>query len=206
MKNYKRSLRNFCLMNVCKNEFQVQVQVSRYLNRYYPEVEYRVDYAGNNLGKIAASNMKKVNKRNSWPDLEIYDSSYPFVGLCIDLKKENERLIMLKDSKVCKVIGYRGRSKVKRIPILESRKRLKGEWKELHTEKQANVFSLLGDRGRAAGFGVGLENCLKIIEGYLNQDWLLMYEGFQFDKLPYAKSLQITHQELTTNSAIPNHG
>ena len=158
-----------------------------------------MDYAGNNLSKTAAAKMKAVNKRKGWPDIEIYDASFPFYGLSFDLKKEKERLIMENDSDVFQIMYYANRTiggVKKKIPIREGRKRKAGEWKDIHTEVQANVQALLTDRNRASGFGVGIVNCLKIVEGYMNQDWTLMCEGFQYHTLPYANSIQFTKNKL----------
>ena len=167
-------------------ELKLQIALSKYLKFYYTKAEFRVDIAGNKLTKTQAGLNKKVNKRKSWHDLEIYNPNGDYCGLCMELKKMKSPhpLVRKKDATKRLIVGYTKINKIE-IPIRENKKRKKGDWYNHHIENQAINAYKMRELGRAAGFAKGLRNSLMIIEGYFNADWQLMEQGFQTHILPY---------------------
>ena len=163
-----------------ENEYQLQKITSKYLN-FYPDSLYQIDFAGSNLSKAQAGKLKAVNKYRGWPDTTVYNQVGPYIGLVIELKILGTQLIKKKDSKVFAKIGEK-RVRGEIIPIREKKIRKAGDWTKLHIEEQAAIHELLIKQGWAAGFGVGLEKVLKIIDGYFNKDEILLDEGFRIEK------------------------
>jgi len=157
-------------------EYDLQKALSQYLKLFHKDVEYRVDLAGNYMTKAQAGQAKAVNKRRSWHDLEIYDPRLGRYSLCIELKKKGTKLFRSKDSKTRLVVGIK---KVQGVPIKirENFIREKGDWYDLHIEEQADNIMRMVRRKRVACFGVGLKNCLMIIEGYLQEDEAYLKQG-----------------------------
>lgn len=172
--------RRYVLGEEPRNEYQLQKAVSEYLEKRWPNVEYRIDLAGNNLSKAQAGKAKAVNKRRGWHDVEIYNPSGLYYGLCIELKQHGTRLRMKNDSKTYQIIGHK-KTKFGKIAIRESKKRKAGDWADIHIEEQADNIKRMRKLRRAAGFGVGLKKTLMIIDGYLTENFVLMQEGFKID-------------------------
>jgi hypothetical protein len=160
-----------------KTEYDLQKRISRYMETHYPTIQYRVDIAGSNLSMTQATKNKVVNKRRGWHDFEVYDLSGGWVGLCIELKKAGTRLTMQRDSKIKKIIGKKKIARYGTVMIRENKIRKAGDWVDNHIEEQADSLQVMRNLERLAAFGVGLDNCLKLIEGYLNNNPLLVSEG-----------------------------
>lgn len=174
--NPKQRIERHLIYGEPKKEYHLQKRISEYMNRFYPNIEYRVDMAGVNLSKAASGKLKAVNKRRAWHDFEIYNPSGEFSGLVIELKVAGTRLVMKKDSNTKKLLGYKtigGKS----YPVRETKTRKQGDWENKHIEEQAENLAAMAETGRCAAFGVGLENTLYIIEGYLNNDFELLEKG-----------------------------
>ena len=95
-------------------EYDLQKQLSKYVQKYYPRVEFRVDLAGSNLSKAQAGKNKAVNKRRGWPDFEIYEPSGKWYGLCLELKVAGTKIRRDKDARKPLQIGKirKGRSQI----------------------------------------------------------------------------------------------
>lgn len=163
-----------------KLEYDLQVIASNYLKKYYGRAEFRVDLAGLNLSKAQAGKAKAVNKRTGWPDLEIYEPSGEYSGLCIELKVKGTKIRRIKDAKKPIIKEYKkirsGRTWHK-IAIRENFRRLKGMYQDAHIQEQGEQLARLRKRGRVAGFGVGMEGLLTAIDYYFEQpekaiEWL----------------------------------
>lgn len=159
-----------------KLEYDLQLIASNYLKKYYGRAEFRVDLAGLNLSKAQAGKAKAVNKRTGWPDLEIYEPSGEYSGLCIELKVQGTKIRRIKDAKKPLLLGYK-KSKFAKIPIRENFRRLKGMYQDAHIQEQGEQLARLRKRGRVAGFAVGMEGLLTAIDYYFEQpdkaiEWL----------------------------------
>lgn len=167
-----------------KTEYEAQKLISWYLNTYHPAIEYRVDFAGSNLSEAQARKNQTVNKRRGWMDIEIYDGSGEYCGLCIELKKNGERIRLKSDSKIFALIKYRRvknklTRKTERVAVRESFKRKAGDYANLHLQEQGETLERMRERGRIAGFGIGVINTLWAIESYLSDDPEGAYEHLQ---------------------------
>ncbi|MGV6816168.1 MAG: hypothetical protein ACWA44_02730 [Thiotrichales bacterium] len=151
-----------------KLEYELQLAISRYLKMYYPRVEFRVDMAGNNLSKAQAGKAKAVNKRRAWPDLEIYDPSGEYFGLCLELKVFGTKIRRKENARKKLQIGTKMWKK-RKIKIYENFRRLTGMYWDLHIQEQGEQMERLRKRGRIAGFAVGLRAALTAIDYYFEQ-------------------------------------
>lgn len=105
----------------------------------HPDVLYRFDYgAGLKMTMPQAKKQKKLNRWRGWPDLTIYAPRGGFPALCLEIKRENER-IWKKDGS----------------PANE------------HIEEQAHMGLRLIEAGYKFDFAIGFEESKKLIEEYL---------------------------------------
>ena len=153
-------------------EYDLQKIASTYLKTFYPHVEFRVDLAGLNLSNAQAGKAKAVNKRRSWPDLEIYDPSGEYFGLCIELKVLCTKIRREKDATKPLLIEWK-KTRTGKIPVREGFRRRKGMYYDLHIEEQGKQLNRLRLRGRAAGFGIGVQNLLAAIDYYFEEPRLV---------------------------------
>lgn len=126
-----------------KWEESVHRAVVHYLRLRYPNVLFRTDGAGLTLTKSQAGIYKSLNATSGWPDLQVVYSSRRFHGLFIEIKKENVQIY-------CKTGPRKG--------LLVA---------DPHIQAQATVLQQLNDLGYFARFGVGFENCKRIIDYYM---------------------------------------
>lgn len=188
-----------------KTEDALSLAISQYLQHYYPALRFHQDSAGLYHTRAQAGQMKQRNPHRGWPDFQLPTPCPPlgYTGLHIELKKAGTSLRLTRDSKVFAAIGtesargatqYKdpnkgiylpckptGKSRKLMRPVFEQHKRKKGDWVDVHIEEQAAWLEYLADCGRLAVFGVGLENCLLIIEGYLRGDAGMIKEGSGYD-------------------------
>lgn len=122
------------------SEDQLALDISGYLCRRYPNVLFRFDYgAGIKLTIGQAAKQKRLQKVKSWPDLTIFEPRHGYHGLVIELKQEDVR-VYKKNGQIAK---------------------------NEHIQSQANVLSKLNSKGYLAVFGIGLQECIKVIDDYL---------------------------------------
>jgi len=128
-----------------KHEESLQRQICRYLRLQYPSIIFRSDFAsGLQLTMNQAAIHKSLQSSRSWPDLFVYKASRGYHGLALELKKDGT-VIYLK----------RGPRK----GLLTS---------DPHIQKQAEMLRELNRLGYFARFGVGFDQCRRIIDWYLN--------------------------------------
>lgn len=151
-----------------KLEYDLQKILSGYVMKYYPRVEFRVDLAGNNLSKAQAGKAKAVNKRRAWPDFEAYEWSGEYCGLCLELKVSGTKIRRDKDAAKKLKIGEKKWGK-QRIPIYEDFRRRKGMYYNQHIQEQGEQLERMRNRGRLAGFAVGMHNTLAAFDYYMEQ-------------------------------------
>lgn len=157
-------------------EYDLQRIGSNYLNKYYPRAEYRVDLAGLNLSKAQAGKAKAVNKRRGWHDFEIYENSGEYTGLCLELKVFGTKIRRDRDATKPLKIGEK-KSKFGKIILRENFRRRKGMYWDQHIQEQGEQLERLRERGKVAGFAVGIEGLLAAIDYYFEQpekaiEWL----------------------------------
>lgn len=148
-----------------KLEYDLQKLWSNYMDRFYPHVEYRIDLAGNNLSKAQAGKAKVVNKRRAWPDVEAYDWSGDYCGLCLELKVLGTKIRRDKDAARPLKIGTK-KTRFGKVEIRETFRRRKGMYWDQHIQEQGEQLARLRERGRVAGFAVGMEGLLAATDYY----------------------------------------
>lgn len=122
------------------SEHNLYEQIARYLQLQYPDVIYRFDLAADiKLTPGQAAKHKKLHPTRGYPDLFIAESSSKDHGLYLEIKTESN-------------------SPYKKDGTLK---------KDKHLEEQARMLERLRARGYRAEFGVGIEECKKIIDEYL---------------------------------------
>lgn len=120
-------------------ELSLCIKLADWIRDNYPDLIFHFDYAaGVKLHIHTAKNLKRLNKK-SYPDLFIAEPRNGFAGLFIEVKTEKSNPF-LKNGNV---------SKIK------------------HIQEQYKVLLQLESKGYLTEFGVGLEDCKKIIKNYL---------------------------------------
>lgn len=122
------------------SEHKLYEQIARHLQEQYPGVIYRFDIAADlKLTMGQAAKHKRLHPERGYPDLFIAEPSSKDYGLYLEIKTESN-------------------SPYKKDDTLK---------KDKHLEEQAEMLERLRARGYKAEFGVGIENCKKIINEYL---------------------------------------
>ena len=126
-----------CIMS----ELELQIVVADYLRLQYPDILFHSDFgSGAHLTVRQAIIQKRQNGgRRGYPDLFIAESRNKYHGLYLEIKTESN-------------------SPYKKDGTLK---------KDKHIEEQAEMLEKLCARGYKAEFGVGIEECKKIIDEYL---------------------------------------
>lgn len=151
------------------SEHSLYEQIARYIQLQYPDIIYRFDLAADlKLTPGQAAKHHRLHPERGYPDLFIAESSENinskdwngivrewgfYFGLYIEIKKDGTKLKRDKDAKK----PLKGETKVRK----------KGDWFDKHIEEQAEMLEKLRARGYKAEFGVGIEECKKIIDEYL---------------------------------------
>lgn len=122
------------------SEHSLYEQIARYIQLQYPDIIYRFDLAADlKLTPGQAAKHKRLHPERGYPDLFIAESSSRDHGLYLEIKTESN-------------------SPYKKDGTLK---------KDKHLEEQAEMLERLRARGYRAEFGVGIEECKKIIDEYL---------------------------------------
>jgi len=123
-------------------EYQICKELAKYLNLQYPKVQYRFDMAGLNLSMVQATMNKQIQKGAGWPDLFIASNKIGhtkiYYGLFIEVKKEGTKLTTK--------LG---------LPASP------------HLNDQYLKLIELRKAGYMAEFGIGIDDCINIIDTYL---------------------------------------
>lgn len=122
-------------------EYQVCKSLSTYIRFKYPKVIFHWDLAGLNLSRAQAGMMKTIQGGRGWPDLFIAEPRLCYHGLFLEVKK-NGTNIFLKDGKTFV--------------------------SDTHIREQHEMLLNLSKRGFFCCFCVGVDECIKIIDEYLN--------------------------------------
>lgn len=129
------------------DEDNLQRMVCNYLKLQYPSVMFRSDYAGTALEGRMQRAKHFLQSSKGWPDMFIAKPSRGYGGLFLELKKEGTRIYL-------KTGPRKG--------LLST---------DIHIQEQAMQLQALNDAGYFARFGVGFNNCQRIIDWYLNENY-----------------------------------
>jgi len=131
---------------ITKHEQNLQLQVCRYLDLQYPNAIYLTDYAaGMKLTRYQAGIRTSMQSCRGLPDLIVLSPQFrdgkQYAGLCLELKRDGTR-VYLKNGNMTA---------------------------DEHIREQAAVIKRLNDVGYFARFGIGFENCKKLIDWYFGK-------------------------------------
>ena len=122
------------------SEHKLYERIARYLQLQYPDVIYRFDLAADiKLTPGQAAKHHRLHPERGDPDLFIAEARGEYHGFYLEIKTESN-------------------SPYKKDGTLK---------KDKHIEEQAEMLEKLRASGYKAEFGVGIEECKKIIDEYL---------------------------------------
>ena len=125
------------------HEAEIYKVIARYLSIKYPKLIFRFDFAaGMYLSPYMATKHRSQNPIKGYPDLFIALPRGNFAGLFIEIKTEKA-------------------NPFKKDGTLKANE---------HTERQAEILKALNEVGYAALFSTGVDETIKVIESYINQE------------------------------------
>lgn len=139
-----------------QTEHDIYLQIADYMRLHYPEVIYRFDLAADlKLTMGQASKHKRLQRFRGYPDLFIAqpspakmenfgkESKYtpPYAGLFIEIKKPGTKIYKKDGTLVA----------------------------DAHIREQFDMLLQLSQAGYQAHFGIGFDDCVKIISDYLSE-------------------------------------
>lgn len=121
------------------SEKLVHVQVCSFLNLQYPDVYFMSDASGARVTiGLRQEIARKSPNRYKVLDLHILEPRKGYHGLIIEIKRKGERIT-----------------------------KLNGDFVNEHIAEQAKALAKLKEKGYCACFGIGYEECERIIKDYL---------------------------------------
>lgn len=117
----------------------IHEEACKYIRLKYPDAMFNSDMSGFKLPIGLANKAKKLRSTRGYPDLTIYEARKGHFACFIEIKREGIT-IYKKDSSIVK---------------------------NEHIQEQARVHQELRGRGYYAGFAVGMDEVIKVIDWYL---------------------------------------
>lgn len=121
-----------------KKEESLQIAISTYLKLQYKDVIFTSESSGIRLSIGAAIKAKKQRSEGKLPDMIILEPRGPWKGLCLELKKEGEKV-------------YCGNGKLRAG----------------HISEQAKTLRRLSEKGYFACFAIGFSHAKQLIDDYM---------------------------------------
>jgi len=122
-------------------ESDIYEAISNYMMIKYPDVVYRFDFAaGMKMSMYQAKQHKYMNPWSGYPDLFICYPNGKFCGLFIEIKKKG-------------------------VAVFKKNGTLKSDE---HLQRQNDMLISLHRCGYRATFGIGLDQCIEIIDTYMS--------------------------------------
>jgi hypothetical protein len=121
-------------------EYLICRQLAIYLRLQYPKALFHFDMAGLGLSKTQAGMMKAIQGTRGYPDLFIAEKRGIYSGLFIEIKADGVNIF----------------------------KKNGTDFSTPHIEEQDAMLDILTDKGYAATFGIGFNQCKTILDAYLN--------------------------------------
>lgn len=163
---------------VVKHELVVTVQACQWLREVLPGVHFRTDTAS---GAFNSEHEKQLHmsqqSSDSEPDITILAARRGYHGLVIELKADGVELKMQRN-------GTKIRVKRKRVPMSKKhpegwkiverdyKVRMKGDWANLHVEKQALCLEDYNKQGYLGRFCIGLEGFKRLVCWYFDIEYI----------------------------------
>jgi len=122
-------------------EDRLHLDLCEWLDKAYPNVEFRTDGGGLMLSPGAAKKYARMQKRRAFPDLFLPEPRWPYHGMYLEIKTSHDKVF-----------------------------RKDGSYRQVkHIREQLEVLELLNVRGYYAVFGCGWDNCIVLIQNYLRR-------------------------------------
>jgi hypothetical protein len=138
-------------------EADIQKELCKYVRLKYPNSLFNCDCSGLNLSRTQAGQAKAMRSGKGFPDFVLYESifnrnCYPgksvlYHALFIEIKKEGESIYTIR-----KVDAKTG----------------KPTYASPHIAEQMAMIEKLKIKGYYACFGIGLAECMNIVDNYMN--------------------------------------
>jgi hypothetical protein len=146
-------------------EEQILIAAAQYMRLVHPGVLFHCDTGSDaHVSKSAAGKAKAKQESRGWPDFHIPVARRGFHAFYAEVKEEGAELKMRRDGHKIRAKKVRGR-----IVLADYKVRLKGDWKDLHTEEQAKMAIRLRENGNWADFVIGLDELIAKIDWYLGR-------------------------------------
>lgn len=124
---------------MAKKEASLHKSLATYIKLKYPNVIFTSDSSGVKLTMGQAVALKALRSDDKIPDMLVFMPSHEYHSLFIEIKTLDDAPFLRDGS-------------------LSTKK---------HIQEQAKTLSKLRRIGYAACFGVGLDNCMKIVDNYI---------------------------------------
>jgi hypothetical protein len=179
---------------VVKHEQNLQIEFCDWLRETVPGVHFRSDTGS---GGFSSEYEKEIHNRQQsdigLPDITIFAARRGYHALTLELKEECHCNVKVKHKDCALKMqrdGHKIRLKTKKvrpskkyptgIKVIERdyKIRLKGDWKNLHVERQHLRHEELKKDGYCAGFGIGLNHLKKITCWYFDIPYIENKELF----------------------------
>lgn len=122
-----------------REEDRLVTMLAQYLNAAHPKLIYHFDVGSGGTKTIGmAMRDKRINRWRGFPDLTIVKPSRQYHGFYLEIKKEGTKLFNKKMN-----------------------------YATPHLEEQGTLLEELRVLGYYAHFGIGFDDCVKQIKGYL---------------------------------------
>ena len=120
-------------------ESQIHKAVCEYLRLQYPDIIFISDSSGLKTSIGVAKQLKSLRSCRGIPDLIILQPNPPYYGLMIEVKRSRDEV-------------YSKNGEIR---------------KSAHIQEQCSILNHLLSVGYYATFGCGLDDCINIIDNYL---------------------------------------
>lgn len=161
---------------VVKKEQAEQIELCKWMRQVLPcTVHFRSDTGS---GAFNSQHEKDThNKQQSsdkQPDIVVFAARRGYYGLAIELKATDTELRMKRDGRKLQV----RKDKKGRVLEQDYKIRKKGDWKNLHIERQHKVIVDYRAEGYCAVFAIGLEQAKKLVSWYFDIPYVEPIELF----------------------------
>lgn len=124
---------------MARNEEAEQIALCNYIREKYPNTIFNSDHSGIRVSQGLAMKVKALHSENGIPDLNIDEPRGGWFGLKIELKAT-------------------GNSPFRKSGMLKNDEHLRKQWK---------MLSRLDLKGYCAGFCIGLDEAVEIVDWYM---------------------------------------
>jgi hypothetical protein len=135
---------------VKKDEENIHRALLSFMRLKFSDVIFRTDGAGLFMPKRTAINFAKNQSGKGYPDVFVAHPTGEYSGLMIEVKKDDNEVLL------------------KNLKIRNNK----------HIQKQYSVLKQLNDRGYYAVFGCGIDNCMSIVDAYMENDTKVLNDYF----------------------------